>query len=147
MARIRARGRKGIAPPLDGLKDGAQGLALDLGHLDRQCMGDKALAAEVLQQFRVQAAALIETFAREGSMSSREKADIAHRLRGSALAVGAFPVAEAAAAVETRGRESAPLGDEGSKQGAELSQAIARLSEAVSRAVAEMDRLPPDPDK
>ena len=75
-------------------------------------------------------------------VTSAAKADVAHRLRGSALAIGAFPVADAAAAVEDAGRAGARRGPEGPEQAVELSQAIADLSEAVAQAVAEIDRLP-----
>jgi HPt (histidine-containing phosphotransfer) domain-containing protein len=117
------------------------GPALDLVHLTRQCMGDRDLETEVLHQFRAQAATLIETLVLDGHSSSAAKADIAHRLRGSALAIGAFRVAHAAAAVEASGRAGAQGDDEGPKQAAELSQAIANLSNAVSQAAAEIDRL------
>ena len=121
---------------------GRERLALDAGHLARQCMGDKDLEAEVLRQFRAQAATLMDTLAQDGLLSSAAKADVAHRLRGSALAIGAFPVADAAAAVEDAGRAGARRGPEGPEQAVELSQAIAELSEAVAQAVAEIDRLP-----
>lgn len=137
MLRTPGSRQKETPSPPDGWVDGGRkGLALDLGHLERQCMGDRDLEAEVLQQFRAQAATLIETLAQDGHLSCAAKADIAHRLRGSALAIGAFAVAHAAAAVETSGR-----GGERPAQAVELSQAIVGLREAVAQATVEIDRL------
>jgi HPt (histidine-containing phosphotransfer) domain-containing protein len=133
--------RQKQAPATPDRREGGtdEGVALDRGHLARQCMGDKDLEDEVLQEFRKQAATLIEVLTQGSHLSFVAKADIAHRLRGSALAIGAFPVAHAAAAVENSGRAGAP--GEGLEQAAELSQAIVDLSEAVSQAAAEIDRL------
>ncbi len=137
-----ASGKKEMCSPPDASGDGArEAVALDLGHLSRQCMGDKDLEAEVLLLFRVQSATLMESLAQDGPASPAAKADIAHRLKGSAVAVGAFPVAKAAAAVEVCGRAGAEQGQEGPERAVELSQAIADLREAVAQAAAEIDRL------
>lgn len=70
---------------------------IDLVHLATQTMGDKLLELEVLQMFARQTRQLMKEL-------STDSADIqlatAHRLKGAALAVGAFGVAEAAGAVE-----------------------------------------------
>jgi HPt (histidine-containing phosphotransfer) domain-containing protein len=73
---------------------------IDLVHLARATDGDESLESELLAMFDRQSAKLAErvTFA---ELPRRARADIAHRLRGSALAIGAFAVAEAAEAVET----------------------------------------------
>lgn len=73
---------------------------IDLVHLARATDGDESLEAELLAMFDRQSAKLAErlTFA---DLPRRARGDIAHRLRGSALAIGAFAVAEAAEAVET----------------------------------------------
>ncbi|WP_075288946.1 Hpt domain-containing protein [Pararhizobium arenae] len=73
------------------------GKAIDLQHLSNQTMGDKALEIEVLQLFARQTRQLMKGLSeKEGSRS-----EIAHRLKGAALGVGAFLVADAAAALET----------------------------------------------
>ena len=108
------------------------GAALDLDHLAGQCLGDRDLEAELLSLFRAQAIALAAELASD-RLSPSAGADIAHRLRGSALAVGAFAVARAAEAVEACGRDAGGA--------VEMSQAIAALGDAVSRAAAEIDRL------
>jgi HPt (histidine-containing phosphotransfer) domain-containing protein len=70
---------------------------IDLVHLATQTMGDKLLEIEVLQMFARQTRQLMKEL-------SSENADIrtatAHRLKGAALAVGAFGVAQNAEAVE-----------------------------------------------
>lgn len=70
---------------------------VDLEHLARQTMGDKALELEVLQMFARQAReSMKEIAAAEGAA----RAAVAHRLKGSAQSVGATVVARAAAALE-----------------------------------------------
>ena len=62
---------------------------IDLVHLARATDGDELLELELLAMFDRQSAKLAErvTFA---DLPRRARADIAHRLRGSALAIGAF---------------------------------------------------------
>ena len=74
--------------------------AIDLVHLARQTDGDEALEAELLAMFDAQAAKLAARLALP-EVGAQAKADIAHRLKGSALAIGAWRVAEAATAAET----------------------------------------------
>ena len=71
--------------------------AIDLVHLARQTDGDAALEAELLALFDRQSANLLAQLAVAGAA----RADIAHKLRGSALAVGAGRVASAAQTLET----------------------------------------------
>lgn len=70
---------------------------IDLVHLAIQTMGDKLLEIEVLQMFARQARQLMKELA---SGNTAARAATAHRLKGAALAVGAFSVAEAAGAIE-----------------------------------------------
>jgi HPt (histidine-containing phosphotransfer) domain-containing protein len=74
---------------------------IDLVHLSRQTLGDSALESELLRLFVVQAqqysAWLEEAFA-PGDAAKR--ADLTHRLKGSARAIGAFPLAEATESYE-----------------------------------------------
>ncbi len=111
---------------------------LDLAHLSRQCMGDEDLETEILSRFRTQSLALAAQLASDSRLPFAAQADIAHRLRGSALAAGASAVVSAAEVVETCGRAS---GFGCANQVVEMSQAISTLSEAVARTVAEIDRL------
>ncbi|KQV34251.1 MULTISPECIES: Hpt domain-containing protein [unclassified Rhizobium] len=81
--------------------------AIDLVHLEAQTMGDKALEAEVLQLFARQARQLLKTLIDDADAA---RAETAHRLKGAALAVGAFAVAENAAAIEKAPANPAYIG-------------------------------------
>ena len=72
---------------------------VDLVHLARQTMGDKSLEIEVLQIFARQARQLIDQMA-AGEPPVRKAA--AHRLKGAALAIGAFGIASQAEGVEAQ---------------------------------------------
>ena len=117
------------------LRDRGQGRAdrgdapvLDCVHLSRQCAGDAGLEVELLALFRAEALALAQALADGAGLSPRDAADLAHRLKGSALAVGAGRVARAAAALEARA-------------GAERPKAVAALIGAVADAADAIDRL------
>ncbi len=114
--------------------------AIDLAHLDRQCFGDRDLAGELLAAFRAQALTLARRLAEEPGLAFAAQADLAHRLRGSALAVGAFRVARAAEAVEAFGRSPNGVA-RGHAAAAELSQAVLILLDAVLRAAGAIDRM------
>jgi HPt (histidine-containing phosphotransfer) domain-containing protein len=64
---------------------------VDLVHLARQTLGDRALEREVLGLFKVQARAI---FAQLQAVTQKQaRLDLAHTLKGSARAVGAWQVA------------------------------------------------------
>ena len=78
---------------------------IDLVHLSRQTMGDRALEIEVLALFDRQAAQISERLgAIEIDRAGVWRADLAHKLKGSARAIGAFEVATAAEDYEHRVR-------------------------------------------
>ncbi len=77
-----------------------EGRPIDLVHLARATDGDESLEAELLAMFDRQSEKLAERV-KLADLPRRARADIAHRLRGSALAIGAFAVAEAAGSLET----------------------------------------------
>jgi HPt (histidine-containing phosphotransfer) domain-containing protein len=89
---------------------------LDVDHLERMTLGEKALEREVLEMFLAQSSRLMVTLA---SLPA-ETAALAHTLKGSARAIGAFDVAERAAALEAAGQ-----GDDA---------ALAALREALAEA-------------
>lgn len=95
----------GSAPP-------AEEPVLDLVHLSRQTFGDHALETELLTLFDRQA----EQFAARLAApcvagESGWRADLAHTLKGSARAVGAFGLGAAAEAYESSLRSGDPCAD------------------------------------
>ncbi len=62
---------------------------IDLVHLARATDGDESLEAELLSMFDRQSEKLCQRV-KLADLPRRARADIAHRLRGSALAIGAF---------------------------------------------------------
>lgn len=79
---------------------------IDLVHLATQTMGDKLLEIEVLQMFARQTRQLMKELS---SANADVAVATAHRLKGAALAVGAFGVAEAAGAVEAEPEQATHL--------------------------------------
>ena len=99
---------------------------IDAEHLRRQTMDDGELAAELLALLRGQIERLTPV-ALEGGPS--QAADAAHTLKGAGRAVGAFPLADAAADLEAALRA-----------GHVDPAAARRLSEEARRALAELAR-------
>ena len=102
---------------------------LDLRHLGAQTAGDTSLARELLDLFNLQARSILGRLriADRGAL----RADLAHMLKGSALAVGAWEVAEAAEICESLGN-SDPEG---------WGEAVLALAEAVHATEAAIMRL------
>ena len=70
---------------------------IDLVHLSRQSLGDRALEKELLQLFDRQAEQIIARLGSEIGMGDRKwRRDLSHTLCGSAQAVGALRVAQTA---------------------------------------------------
>jgi HPt (histidine-containing phosphotransfer) domain-containing protein len=70
---------------------------IDTEHLNHQTFGDADLKREILEMFRVQTPPLLAAI---DAQSGDGRSDTAHRLKGSALAIGAMVLAEAADALE-----------------------------------------------
>ena len=107
--------------------------AIDLVHLARQTDGDDALEAELLEMFDRQSAKTMARFLAP-DLSGRARADLAHRLRGSALAIGAWRVAQAALAVE---KENEALG-EGAREAAATLEGLDAAVEEARASIAEL---------
>ncbi|MBX9990312.1 MAG: Hpt domain-containing protein [Phreatobacter oligotrophus] len=73
-------------------------MPVDLTHLSRQTFGDHDLEREVLALFERQSRTMLERL--RNATSAKTWAEAAHTLKGSALGIGAFGVAQAAEAVE-----------------------------------------------
>jgi HPt (histidine-containing phosphotransfer) domain-containing protein len=99
---------------------------IDIDHLARMTLGDAGLEREVLAMFSGQAVSLL------GALSSLppEASALAHTLKGSARAIGAFGVAQAAEGLEAVIR-----------RGGDPSRALAELDEAIAQARAVIDTI------
>ena len=107
---------------------------VDLVHLARQAMGDQALERELLELFNHQSAKIISQLAAALGRDAKFCGDLAHTLRGSALAVGAGRVARTAQAYEAL--LIAPIARPGPADAA-----LAALTDAVGEARAMIGRL------
>jgi HPt (histidine-containing phosphotransfer) domain-containing protein len=104
---------------------------IDSGHLERMTLGDAGLTHEVLAMFSAQAAGLIGRL--EGGSSAGLPSDapaLAHTLKGSARAIGAFRVADAAEGLEAAIRNRL-----------DPAPALAGLKDAVAEARAAIDAI------
>lgn len=79
---------------------------VDLAHLARQSLGDRQVEAEVLSLFLGQTATVAQRLAAAGAAERRA---LAHGLVGSARAIGAFAIADCAAAIEARPQDASAL--------------------------------------
>jgi HPt (histidine-containing phosphotransfer) domain-containing protein len=109
----------------EALKEHAIAPAIDLVHLSRQTLGDSALEAELLILFDRQALQFAARLAPPVKAGEGDwRGDLAHTLKGSARAVGAFQVGDAAEAYEIGVRAEGP----------NLELAFKRLQTAIDRA-------------
>ena len=99
---------------------------IDFEHLGRMTLGDAILEHEVLAMFSAQAVSLMSALA----MLPAAAGELAHKLKGSARAIGAFQVADAAERLET-----AVL------KGDDPVEALAELDDAVEQARTAIDAI------
>ena len=102
---------------------------IDFDHLRRMTLGDPAIEQEVLAMFSAQTVTLLHKLAALPADSSV----LAHTLKGSARAIGAFGVADAAARLETA-----------IARGFDVTAVLADLGEAVREARAEIEAVSRD---
>ena len=99
---------------------------IDIEHLRRMTLGDAGLEREVLAMFSAQAVGLAGALA----TLPPDAGALAHTLKGSARAIGAFCVADAAGSLEALIRS-----------GGDPAQALAELDDALARARAAIDAI------
>ena len=99
---------------------------IDFEHLSRMTLGDAGLEQEVLAMFVAQSTTLVSTLAAMPADASA----LAHTLKGSARAIGAFSVADAAARLEAA-----------IARGFDPSAALAELGDAVAEAWAAIEAV------
>jgi HPt (histidine-containing phosphotransfer) domain-containing protein len=99
---------------------------IDFEHLGRMTLGDAILEHEVLAMFAAQAVGLMRALA----TLPADAGELAHKLKGSARAIGAFQVADAAGWLET-----AVL------NGDDPVHALAELTDAVEQARTAIDAI------
>lgn len=99
---------------------------INFDHLRRMTLGDPGLEQEVLAMFAAQSTELIEKIVRLPPNAG----ELAHKLKGSAKAVGAFRIADAAEW----------LGDV-VRAGSDNAEALMTLTDAVLEARAEIECL------
>jgi HPt (histidine-containing phosphotransfer) domain-containing protein len=97
-ARVRAEPAAGSPARADAPSLSPADAAIDRAHLRRMTYGDRDLEREVLRLFATQAEVLL---GRMHKATPSVVSAMAHTLAGSAQSIGAWPFAEAAAAVET----------------------------------------------
>jgi HPt (histidine-containing phosphotransfer) domain-containing protein len=99
---------------------------IDIAHLRRMTLGDASLEHEVLAMFSAQAIGLVGALATLPSDAGM----LTHTLKGSARAIGAFGVADAAGSLEAA-----------IQSGSDLTPALAELSDAVAQARMAIDAI------
>ena len=111
------------APPLAP----AGPAAIDRAHLARMTHGERDLEHEVLQLYVTQTDILL---ARMGHSPTAAVAALAHTIKGSSRGIGAWQVADAAAAVETDASE-----------GRDTTASVQRLTSAIRAAQVDIVEL------
>jgi HPt (histidine-containing phosphotransfer) domain-containing protein len=107
---------------------------LDLGHLNRQTGDDLPLQHELLTLFDARSREVLDQIRTASTVAARDGTplrNLAHQLRGSALAIGAFGVATAAEAVETAATSGAGA--------AAIQAAVSDLGTAHTQALAAIE--------
>jgi HPt (histidine-containing phosphotransfer) domain-containing protein len=79
---------------------------INIAHLTEQSFGDADLRREILEMFLNQTPPLVEAFY---AATSPARSDIAHRIKGSCLAIGATALGNAATILEVTSDASVDL--------------------------------------
>jgi HPt (histidine-containing phosphotransfer) domain-containing protein len=100
--------------------------AIDVAHLRRMTLGEPDLEREVLTMFKTQSGQMLTRLV----VLPPDAAELAHTLKGSARAIGAFAVGDAAHALESALRQQSGIAD-----------AVRVLTSAVADARSAVDTL------
>jgi len=94
-----SRGAEAVAFAMPGGESSVTATArpIDMAHLSRQTLGDRAIEQEVLGMF-VQQSVLVRD--RIAAANIKERLQLAHGLKGAAKGVGAFPIAACLSEIE-----------------------------------------------
>jgi HPt (histidine-containing phosphotransfer) domain-containing protein len=103
---------------------------IDIAHLRRMTLGDAALEREVLTMFSSQASRLVNALV----MLPPDASALAHTLKGSARAVGAFALADAAAHLESQIRSGRSTEDALSELDGAAADAQSAIAEVLRQA-------------
>jgi HPt (histidine-containing phosphotransfer) domain-containing protein len=119
------------------LLEAEAGPPVDLVHLSRQTFGDHNLEQELLELFDAQAAQCAERLRAPARLGDAEwRIRLAHTIKGSARAVGAFEVGNAAEAYELALRGEAPsVGDKRDRLDAALTRARGAIALLLGRSI------------
>jgi HPt (histidine-containing phosphotransfer) domain-containing protein len=123
--------KKGFSVAEGAVSDNRDAPAIDFAHLARQSLDDRALENELLALFENQAARITAQLLALGVGEAKLRADLAHTLKGSALAIGAGRAARSAQAYEAAcaaGSQGAALDD--------LVAAVAQVRAAIAERLA-----------
>ncbi|NJR14195.1 MAG: Hpt domain-containing protein [Phyllobacteriaceae bacterium] len=99
----------------------SRGRPVDLVHLARQSSGDKGLETEILNLFRQQLGLCMDQLRQT---TGRERKILAHTIKGSAKAVGAFGLARVASQIEEAPQDDALV--------AMLGEEVVRIRDFIS---------------
>jgi HPt (histidine-containing phosphotransfer) domain-containing protein len=105
---------------------------IDLIFLAHQTLGDEQLEQELLLLFERQAGDILAALAKVESAS--ERMDLAHRLKGSARAIGAAAVATAASSYETAVQKNTAMASHFGTLAAAVGEARQAIRQIMPRA-------------
>jgi HPt (histidine-containing phosphotransfer) domain-containing protein len=119
--------------------DNRDAAAIDFAHLARQTLDDRALEDELLALFENQAARITAQLLALGAGEAKSRADLAHTLKGSTLAIGASRAARSAQAYEAACVAGEPSEAALDELIAALTQVRAAIAERLGRPSAPAD--------
>ncbi len=124
--------RTGSARKVDNSTDSSV-RPVDLVHLSHYTLGDAKLESEVLQLFQAQSGIYVQRL--KNAAAARDWREAAHTIKGSALGIGAWRVAETAEVAEVS--RSCPHGKAALKALSELEACVDETNSFISELLSE----------